>query len=75
MTACPVYTNAYLFFDKKKNRELANIRLRLNIYGMIILVEKKGLCKGIAWLPFQKYFWKFTFINCPTNQKYELFGA
>ena len=49
-----VYTNANLFFDKKKNRELPNIRPSLHFYGMIILVKKKVLYIGMAWLPFQK---------------------
>ena len=47
------YTNANLYFDKKKNRELANTLPSLHFYGMIILL-KKGLCRGMAWLPFQK---------------------
>ena len=54
-TACPVYTNTYLFFDKKKNSELANIWRSLHFYCKIILVKKKCLCIGMAWLPFQKY--------------------
>ena len=29
------------------------VRPSLHFYGMIILV-KKGLCRGMAWLPFQK---------------------
>ena len=56
MTAWTVYTNAKLFFDKKKKRELANIRPSLHFSGMIILVKKKGLCIGMAGLPFQKGF-------------------
>ena len=57
MTGWTVYTNANLFFDKKKKRKLANIQPRLHFYGMIILVKKKGLCVGMAWLPFQKEKW------------------
>ena len=34
-TAWPVYTNANLFFDKKKKKELANIRPSLHFYDMI----------------------------------------
>ena len=34
------YTNANLFFDKKKNREFPNIRPSLHFYGMIILFKK-----------------------------------
>ena len=56
MTACPVYKNAYLFFDIKKNRELVNIRPSLHFYGQIFFVKKKGLCIRMAWLPFQKVF-------------------
>ena len=64
-TAWPVNTNANLFFDKKKNRKLANIRPSLHFYGMIILVEKGPLQKsGMAAIPknlfsffnFQTYF-------------------
>ena len=56
MTGWTVYTNANLFFDKKKKRKLANIWSSLHFYGMIILVKTKPLCKGMAWLPFQKCF-------------------
>ena len=33
-TAWTIYTNANLFFDKKKNRELANILPSLHFYGL-----------------------------------------
>ena len=46
-------TKENLFIDKKKNIKLANIWPSLHFYGMIILV-KKGLCRRMAWLPFQK---------------------
>ena len=36
-----VYTNENLFFDKKINRKLANIRPSLHFYGMIILVKNR----------------------------------
>ena len=39
----------------KKIRKLANIRPSLQFYGMIILVKIKPLCRGMAWLPFQKF--------------------
>ena len=48
MTAWTVYTYVNLFFDKKKKRELANIQASLHFYGMIILVQKKGLCIVMA---------------------------
>ena len=59
--ACSSGKNANLFFDKKKNRKLANIRPSLHFYGMIILVKKKGLCIGMTWLPFQKFWVNFVF--------------
>ena len=55
-TAWPVQTNANLLFDEKKNRKMANIRPSLHFYGMIFW-WKKGLCRGMAWLPFQKHSW------------------
>ena len=33
---------------------LLNIWSSLQFYGMIILVKTKPLCRGMAWLPFQK---------------------
>ena len=33
---------------------MANIRPSLHFYGMIILVKTKPLCRGMAWLQFQK---------------------
>ena len=48
-----LYKCKYIF-DKKKNRKLANIQASLYFYGMIILVKTKSLCRGMAWLPFQK---------------------
>ena len=45
----------YLFFDKKKNRKLANIQPSLQFYDIIILVKTKPFCWGMAWIPFQKY--------------------
>ena len=34
---------------------MANIRPSLQFYGMIIFVKTKPLCRGMAWLPFQKH--------------------
>ena len=48
------YTNANLFFDKKKKGTSANLRPSFHFYGMIFWL-KKGLCIGMAWLLFQKY--------------------
>ena len=42
----------YKFVFWKKG-DLAKNRASLHFYG-IILVKKKGLCIGLAWLPFQK---------------------
>ena len=48
-----VHTNANLFFDSNKNRKLAKTRPSLHFYAMIFW-WKKGLCIGMAMLPFQK---------------------
>ena len=55
-TARTVYTNANLYFDKKKNRKLANIWPSIYFYGFygVIFWWKKGLCREMAWLLFQK---------------------
>ena len=45
--------------DKKKNRKLVNIWPSLHFYGIIILVKTVPLCRGMAWLPFQKDFLSF----------------
>ena len=42
------------FYDKKKNRKSAIKGSSLQFYGVIILVKTKPLCRGMAWLPFQK---------------------
>ena len=62
MTAEPVYTNANLLFDKYKNRKWASIWPGLLFYGMLILVITVPLCKGMAWLPFQKV-WETLFVR------------
>ena len=42
----------YMFFDKKINRELKNIRPSLHFYGMIILLKKGSLhMNGMAAIP------------------------
>ena len=53
LSVCLFIYRKICFLIKKKNRLLANIQPSLHFYGMIILV-KKGLCRGMAWLPFQK---------------------
>ena len=45
-----------LFFYKKKNRKLAKIQPSLQFFGMKILVKTKSLCKGMAAMPFQKFY-------------------
>ena len=42
----------YMFFDKKINRELKNIRPSLHFYGMIILLKKGSVLRnGMAAIP------------------------
>ena len=61
MTAWTVNTNANLFFDKKKENWQMYRQAYISIV-MIILVKKKGLCIGLAWLPFQNlFFFHFPF--------------
>ena len=42
-----------IFLTNRKKRKLANIQPSLHFYGTIFWL-KKGLCKGMAWLLFQK---------------------
>ena len=58
-----MYWMCYLVFDKKKNKKSAIIWSSLQFYGMIILVKTKPLCRGMAWLPFQKLHNKM-FLKC-----------
>ena len=79
MTAWTAYTNANLIFDKKKKRELANIQPSLHFYCVIILVKKKGLCTGMAGLPFQKptgsLFSQLTFKNVRTDMAHPIVSS
>ena len=51
-TAWPVYTNANLFFDKKKKKKLANIQPSLQFYGRIFWRKKGSLQRnGMAAIP------------------------
>ena len=64
----PAHLYKQNFFDKKKNRKLAKIQPSPHFHGMIILV-KKPLCSGKAWLPFQKTSFCLKFVSL-FSQKY-----